>query len=99
MSDKVISKEDIKNLIKEPSMYRVILLNDDYTTMEFVINVLMVVFHKSITEATLIMLDVHKKGKGIVGSYTYDIALTKINQVESMAAESGYPLKSIMERE
>lgn len=99
MSDKVISKEDIKNLIKEPSMYRVILLNDDYTTMEFVINVLLVVFHKSITEATLIMLDVHKKGKGIVGSYTYDIALTKINQVESMAAESGYPLKSIMERE
>ncbi|HEY9060115.1 MAG TPA: ATP-dependent Clp protease adaptor ClpS [Pseudobacteroides sp.] len=99
MSDKVISKEDIKNLIKEPNMYRVILLNDDYTTMEFVINVLMVVFHKSITEATLIMLDVHKKGKGIVGLYTYDIALTKINQVERMAAESGYPLKSIMERE
>ncbi|KNY27106.1 ATP-dependent Clp protease adaptor ClpS [Pseudobacteroides cellulosolvens] len=99
MSDKVISKEDIKNLIKKPNMYRVILLNDDYTTMEFVINVLMVVFHKSITEATLIMLDVHKKGKGIVGLYTYDIALTKINQVESMAAESGYPLKSIMEKE
>jgi ATP-dependent Clp protease adaptor protein ClpS len=99
MSDKVISKEDIKNLIKKPNMYRVILLNDDYTTMEFVINVLMVVFHKSITEATIIMLDVHKKGRGIVGSYTYDIALTKINQVESMAAESGYPLKSIMERE
>lgn len=99
MSDKVISKEDIKNLIKKPNMYRVILLNDNYTTMEFVINVLMVVFHKSITEATIIMLDVHKKGKGIVGLYTYDIALTKINQVESMAAESGYPLKSIMEKE
>ncbi|MDP4181495.1 MAG: ATP-dependent Clp protease adaptor ClpS [Bacillota bacterium] len=99
MSDNVKSKEDIKNLIKKPNMYRVILLNDDYTTMEFVIQVLMVIFHKSITEATIIMLDVHKKGKGIVGSYTYDIASTKIKQVESMAAESGYPLKSIMEKE
>jgi ATP-dependent Clp protease adaptor protein ClpS len=80
-------------------MYRVILLNDDYTTQDFVIEVLVVIFHKSVPDATKIMLDVHHKGKGIVGLYTYDIALTKVTSVESMAEERGFPLKAVMEEE
>lgn len=84
--------------IKEPEEYRVLLLNDDYTTMEFVVTVLMTVFHKSLPDATRIMLDVHKKGRGTVGTYTYDIAVTKINQVHELARQNGFPLKCIMEK-
>lgn len=82
----------------EPDEYRVILLNDDYTTMEFVVTVLMAVFHKSLMDAQKIMLDVHRKGRGIVGVYTYDIAVTKINQVHEVAKQNGFPLKCIMEK-
>ena len=84
--------------LKEPDEYRVILLNDDYTTMEFVVSVLMTVFHKPIPEATRIMLDVHQKGKGTVGVYSYDIAVTKINQVHLLAKQNGFPLKCTMEK-
>lgn len=83
---------------KEPDEYRVILLNDDFTTMEFVVAVIMSVFHKELLDATRIMLDVHRKGKGVVGTYTYDIAATKINRVHEMARENGFPLKCIMEK-
>jgi len=79
--------------VDEPKMYRVILHNDHYTTMDFVVTVLMKIFHKPAAEATKIMLDVHKKGKGICGVYTYDIALTKVRQVEKMAKENEFPLK------
>jgi len=82
----------------EPDEYRVILLNDDFTTMEFVISVLMTIFHKSLPEASKIMLDVHRKGKGVVGEYTYDIAATKINQVHLLARQMGFPLKCVMEK-
>lgn len=99
MSEKTIFKEDTKIKIKKPMMYMVIIHNDDYTTMEFVVEVLMKVFHKKPPEATKIMLDVHNKGKGIVGVYTYDIAATKIAQVEEMTQESGFPLKLTMEEE
>lgn len=84
--------------VKEPDEYRVILLNDDFTTMEFVVAVLMSVFHKSIVEATKIMFDVHKKGRGVVGIYSYDIAATKIQRVHTMARENGFPLRCIMEK-
>lgn len=84
--------------VKEPDEYRVILLNDDFTTMEFVVAVLMTVFHKSIVEATKIMLDVHKKGRGVVGVYSYDIASTKIQRVHTMARENGFPLRCTMEK-
>lgn len=84
--------------LKPPEEYRVILLNDDYTTMEFVVSVLMTVFHKPVPEATRIMLDVHKKGRGIVGVYTYDIAVTKIGQVHALAKQNGFPLKCMMEK-
>jgi len=86
-----------KEKFKEPEQFRVILLNDDYTTMDFVVDVLMEIFHKSIEDANKIMLDVHKKGKGIVGVYTWDIAVTKTEQVRAAAEANEFPLMCIME--
>ena len=83
---------------KEPEKYWVILHNDDYTTMDFVVEVLMKIFHKSILEAARIMMHVHKNGRGFVGTYTYDIAGTKANQVRSMARSRGFPLKCSVEK-
>jgi ATP-dependent Clp protease adaptor protein ClpS len=88
-------KEDHK--LDEPKMYRVILHNDHYSTMDFVIEVLMKIFHMDPSKATEIMLNVHNKGKGLCGIYSYDIAVTKINQVHQMAKERDYPLKSSCE--
>jgi ATP-dependent Clp protease adaptor protein ClpS len=99
MSEKAIYKEKVIVDMKRPKMYRVILLNDDYTSMEFVIEVLVGIFHKTAADATKIMLDVHEKGKGIVGIYSYDIALTKILQTEDAAKAEEFPLKAIMEEE
>ncbi len=79
--------------LREPKMYRVILHNDDYTTMDFVVEVLVSVFHKPAAEATKIMMDVHKKGKGVCGVYTYDIALTKVSIVHQLAKRREFPLK------
>ncbi|HOZ72971.1 MAG TPA: ATP-dependent Clp protease adapter ClpS [Spirochaetales bacterium] len=84
--------------VREPEEYRVILLNDDYTTMEFVVAVIMSVFHKDLFEATRVMFDVHRKGRGVVGTYTYDIAATKVHKVHEMARENGFPLKCVMEK-
>ena len=80
-------------------MYKVLIHNDDYTTMDFVIKVLVKVFKKEIIEATQIMYDVHKKGVGVAGIYSYDIAATKTVQAMTMAEESGFPLKFSMEEE
>ncbi|MEE4354995.1 MAG: ATP-dependent Clp protease adapter ClpS [Desulfococcaceae bacterium] len=85
--------------IQEPSMYKVLLHNDDYTTMEFVVEILMFVFNKSSEEATGIMLSVHKKGIGICGVYTYEVAETKVDTVSKLARENGFPLKCTMEEE
>ena len=90
-------KEKTKTQLSEPDEYRVVLLNDDYTTMDFVVEVLMVIFHKNIADANKIMLDVHKKGKGIVGLYPWDIAATKVEQVHAAAKESQFPLRCIVE--
>jgi ATP-dependent Clp protease adaptor protein ClpS len=76
-----------------PKMYRVLMHNDHYTTMDFVVEALMKIFHKPSIEANKLMMDVHKKGVGICGVFTYDIALTKISQVHQMAKQSGFPLK------
>ncbi len=84
--------------LKEPDMYRVILHNDHYTTMDFVVEVLIRIFHKNAVEATKIMLDVHKKGKGFVGIFPYDIAVTKVAQVGRMAKEREFPLKCTLEK-
>ena len=83
--------------LKEPDVYRVILLNDHYTTMEFVVEVLMMIFHKNLADANRIMLDVHRKGKGVVGVYTWDIAATKAEQVHTAARENEFPLRCIVE--
>jgi ATP-dependent Clp protease adaptor protein ClpS len=66
--------------------------------MEFVVAVIMTVFHKGLAEATRIMLDVHKKGRGVVGVYPFDIAATKVDQVHTLARDNGYPLKCTMEK-
>lgn len=84
---------------KKPKLYKVILHNDDYTTMEFVVHILQKIFHKNHAEATHIMLYVHRKGRAVVGVYTYDVAETKVTQVTELARESGYPLLCTMEPE
>lgn len=91
-------KTDVEKKIKEPEMYRVILHNDHYTTMDFVVEVLTKVFHMQAAKATQIMLDVHKKGIGICGVYTFDIAATKVEQVHQMARDQQFPLKCSYER-
>ena len=83
--------------IKKPPLYRVFLLNDDYTTMEFVVMVLQNVFHKSFAEATRIMLSVHRSGIGVCGIYTGEVAETKVAVVHHLARENGYPLQCSME--
>ena len=83
--------------VKEPEQFKVILLNDHYTTMEFVVEVLMIIFHKNIEDANKIMLDVHRKGKGLVGVYTWDIAVTKTEQVHAAAQANDFPLQCVVE--
>jgi ATP-dependent Clp protease adaptor protein ClpS len=90
-------KEEIDEKIKEPSMYRVLLHNDDYTTMDFVVEVLIFIFHKTHEEATQIMLNVHEKGVGVCGIYTFEIAETKVETVQRLAQENEFPLKCSME--
>ncbi len=84
---------------KFPKHYRVIFHNDDFTTMEFVVKVLIEVFFKSQSEATAIMLAVHETGKGVVGLYSYDMAVSKTKKATSMAREAGYPLRITYEPE
>ena len=88
-----------ETILKHPKKYKVLILNDDYTSMEFVIDILMDIFHKSYQEAQNIMLEVHKKDKGVCGVYTNEIAETKIMQVHKKARESGFPLRAEMEEE
>jgi ATP-dependent Clp protease adaptor protein ClpS len=83
--------------LKKPPLYKVLLHNDDYTTKEFVVQVLQYVFHKESTEAVQIMLHVHRKGIGVAGVYSYEIAETKVAVVESLARQNEYPLKCTME--
>ena len=84
--------------VQEPPLYQVLLHNDDYTTMEFVIEILMVVFNRSMEGATRIMLNVHRNGMGICGVYPYEIAETKVEIVEVLARSSDFPLKCSMEK-
>ena len=83
--------------LQPPKMYRVILLNDDYTPMEFVVMIIQEFFHKDQESATRIMLQVHLEGKGVCGVYTKDVAATKVHQVVDCARESGHPLQCTME--
>jgi ATP-dependent Clp protease adaptor protein ClpS len=84
---------------KKPSMYKVLMLNDDYTPMEFVVYVLEHFFHKSREEATRIMLQVHRRGVGVCGVYTYEVAETKVTQVMDLARQHQHPLQCTLEKD
>lgn len=90
-----VNKERVK--VKKPKHYKVIMHNDDFTTMEFVVNILMTVFKKDINTSNKIMMDVHKIGRGIVGVYPYDIAATKVAIALGMAKEEGFPFNITIE--
>ena len=85
--------------VQEPSMYKVLLLNDDFTPMDFVTHVLQKFFNKSPEEAQKVMLDVHKKGRGIAGVFSFEVAETKVFLTNNLAKQNKYPLKCTMEKE
>ena len=91
----VLTEERIK--VRKPNMYRVVLLNDDYTPMEFVVWVLQVVFHRSRADSTRLMLEVHHTGRGVAGVFTHDVARTKALQVENLAKRHEHPLQCQIE--
>lgn len=91
------SKNKVK--LKKPNLYNVIMLNDDFTPMDFVVEMLRTYFDKSEAEATELMLKVHRGKKAIVGKYSYDVAVTKTYRVTHEAREKGYPFKVIVEKE
>ncbi len=108
MSDKDITRRDepgtgvlvkSKARTKKPSMYKVLLLNDDYTPMEFVVHVLERFFNKNREDATQIMLHVHRRGVGVCGVYTYEVAETKVTQVVEFARRHEHPLQCTLEKE
>ena len=89
----------VKPTTKKPSMYKVLLLNDDYTPMEFVVYVLERFFNKRSEEATQIMLHVHQRGVGICGVYSYEVAETKVTQVMDFARQNEHPLQCTLEKD
>jgi ATP-dependent Clp protease adaptor protein ClpS len=95
----VAIREREEKKIKRPRMYRVILHNDDYTPMDFVVRLLETVFHRNESEATAVMLHVHHHGQGVAGVYTHEIAETKVAQVQLLARKNDHPLMASMEPE
>ena len=91
-------QEETEEVVKEPPLFKVILHNDDYTTMDFVVEILEDIFHKDPAEASFIMLTVHHTGKGVCGLYVREIAETKINAVHARARQAGFPLRASMEK-
>ncbi|WP_300366086.1 ATP-dependent Clp protease adaptor ClpS [Hydrogenimonas sp.] len=85
--------------LEEPELYKVIMWNDNYTTMDFVVEVLADIFHKSYDEAVEIMLAIHEQGKGVCGTYIYEIAETKVHQTLKRARANEFPLRVTMEKE
>ena len=94
---RVIVEEDTEKKLEEPPMYRVLLHNDDFTTMEFVVEVLQRVFNKALSEATKIMLSVHNRGSGVCGVYPAQIAETKVDAVHQLARQNDFPLRCSIE--
>ena len=90
-------KERVQEKKQDPTLYKVILLNDDYTTMEFVVHVLESVFNKPEPDAYRIMMQVHLEGRGVCGAYTYEIAETKVESVHELARDNGFPLRASLE--
>ena len=92
-----LAVEEARPKLKEPPLYRVVLINDDYTPMEFVVDILESIFGMERTRATQVMLEVHTKGKGVCGVYNFEIAETKVAQVMSIAQQHQHPLLCEME--
>jgi ATP-dependent Clp protease adaptor protein ClpS len=94
------TRSDVKSRarVKRPPMFTVLMHNDDYTTMEFVVEALITVFHKSPTEANRIMLHIHFKGSGVCGVFPYEVAETKVGKVHDMARKEGFPLRCSLEQ-
>ncbi len=90
-------KDRVEPKNQDPTPFNVVLLNDDYTTMDFVMHVLETVFQKSPAEGYRIMMHVHQNGRGIAGVYPWEVAETKVDTVRSMAADAGYPLRATIE--
>jgi ATP-dependent Clp protease adaptor protein ClpS len=88
-----------KSEVKEPSFYKVILLNDDFTPMDFVTHVLQKFFNKTSEEAQKVMLDVHKSGQGLAGIFSFEVAETKVFLTNNLSKQNKYPLKCLMEKE
>lgn len=97
MSTQGETREKTRINIREPKRYRVIMHNDDFTSMEFVVEILMDIFHKDAMEAERLMLMVHESGKAAVGSYPYDIAVTKVQAATARAKEEGFPFRLSVE--
>ena len=91
VKERVVPKDD------EPKLYKVVLINDDYSTMEFVLQVLESVFQKSPAEAYRVMMQVHLHGSGVAGVYPWEVAETKVQTVTKMAKDAGFPLRSVIE--
>jgi ATP-dependent Clp protease adaptor protein ClpS len=96
---KIEEELDSSLSLLEPTKYKVLLHNDDYTTMEFVVEILMTIFHKTVAESERLMFAIHKSGKAICGVYTYEIAQTKAYQVKQLAKRNGFPLLATVEEE
>ena len=97
MSTQGETREKTRINIREPKRYRVIMHNDDFTSMEFVVEILMDIFHKDVMAAERLMLMVHESGKATVGSYPYDIAVTKVQAATARAKEEGFPFRLTVE--
>jgi len=98
LDNQEVLEEEVVEQFEKPPMYNVVLLNDDYTPMDFVIDVLCRFFNMDSDKATDIMLEIHYKGKGLCGTYTAEIAETKVEQVNQYALESEHPLQCAMEK-
>ncbi|TDJ16518.1 MAG: ATP-dependent Clp protease adapter ClpS [Gammaproteobacteria bacterium] len=94
-----IAVQETKPKLKRPSLYKVVLNNDDYTPMEFVVQILEGFFNMNVEDATRIMLDVHKRGKGVCGSFSREIAETKVAQVNNYSRENQHPLLCTLEKQ
>lgn len=99
MATKGAIKERTDEKIKEPKLYQVIMLNDDFTTMDFVVAVLTDIFHKDEETANQLMLKVHHNGKAVVAKYPYDIAVSKTDEAMSWAKQEGFPFRMTVEEE
>ncbi len=97
--EKVVTKKKTKQKVNEPPLYKVILINDDYTTFDFVVSILTGIFGKSVPEAVTITTDVHRKGSGVCGLFPRDIAETKVDLVFRSSKRAGFPLRCTMEQE